>query len=202
MVALILVRHGVTPSTGERAGGRTSASLTEEGRGQAEAVAERLAGEKLAAIYSSPIVRARETAAPIAQRHGLDIALVDGVQELDHGTWTDKPLKQMANTKLFEWVVRTPSRVALPDGEAFVTAQTRAVLAVEEIVAAHPQRATVVVVSHADIIKLIVAHYAGMPLDAFQRLVVSPASCSRLVLPKRGEPRVLSFNDACHLRAA
>ncbi len=202
MAHVVLVRHGVTPSTGRRAGGRTQASLTDDGRRQAARVADRLAGSALDAVYSSPIVRARETAEPIAERHGVGVEISEGVQELDHGRWTDRPLKQMTRTKLFEWVVRTPSRVALPEGESFVSAQARAVLAVEAIVASHPEQATVAVVSHADIIKLLVAHYAGMPLDVFQRLVVSPASCSRLLLPKRGEPRVIGFNDASHLEVA
>jgi broad specificity phosphatase PhoE len=150
-------------------------------------------------VYTSPVVRAVETARIIAEPHRLEVAQVDGVAELDHGRWTDRPLAQMRRTKHFTYVVRTPSRVALPEGESFVAAQARAVAAVEDIVAAHPERETVVVTSHADVIKLLVAHYVGMPIDAFQRLVVAPASLTRLVLPKRGDARLVSFNDVAHL---
>jgi broad specificity phosphatase PhoE len=199
MATLLLVRHGVTLSTGKRAGGRTDASLTDEGQAQAAAIADRLARRSVTAVYTSPIVRAVETARPIADRHDLEIVPTDGVQELDHGRWTDRPLKQMARTNLFEWVVRTPSRTSLPDGESFVSAQGRAVSAIEEIVAGLRDRATIVVTSHADIIKLITAHYVGMPLDAFQRLIIQPASLTTLLLPKHGDARLVGFNDVSHL---
>jgi broad specificity phosphatase PhoE len=199
LATLLLVRHGVTAATGKRAGGRTDAALTDDGVAQAEAVAERLSVEDIAAVYTSPIRRARETAERITTRLGLEPRELTDIQELDHGRWTDRPLKQMARTKHFARVVRTPSRTTLPDGESFVAAQGRAVLAIEGIIAAHPEREAVVAVSHADIIKLLVAHYAGTPLDAFQRLIVSPASITRLMLPREGMPRIESVNVTSHL---
>ncbi|MGH3443585.1 MAG: histidine phosphatase family protein, partial [Nitriliruptorales bacterium] len=82
---LLLVRHAVTEATGERLGGRTAADLSEDGRAQAKALAERLAAVDLAAVYSSPVVRARSTAAAIADRHGIEVAELEGVQEFDYG---------------------------------------------------------------------------------------------------------------------
>ncbi len=199
MATLALVRHGVTAATGKRAGGRTDASLTDDGAAQAAAVAERLARQRITAVHTSPIARARETAEVIAAHAEVDVFELEGVQELDHGRWTDRSLKQMARTKHFEHVVRTPGRVALPDGESFVAAQGRAVRAIEGLIADHRSDARLVVVSHADIIKLLVAHYAGIPIDLFQRLVVAPASISRLELAKRGTPRLVGFNDVAHL---
>lgn len=199
MATIVLVRHGVTEATGERAGGLTDASLTDDGRAQAEAVGRRLSGRDLAALYASPVVRAGETAQVIGEALGLEPQVLEGVRELDHGRWTDVSLEEMKETELFERVVRWPSRVSLPDGESFVVAQGRAVGAIEEVVAAHPDDATVGVVSHADVIKLLVAHYAGSPIDAFQRLIVSPGSVSVLSLPREGGPHVLAVNDTGHL---
>ncbi|MDP9022984.1 MAG: histidine phosphatase family protein [Actinomycetota bacterium] len=199
MATVVLVRHAVTAATGSRLGGRTPAPLTEEGRAQAEAVAERLAHTRLAAVYASPIRRTLETAATIAARQRRDVRQLDGVQEFDYGSWTDRSLKQLRRTRLFESIQQTPGRVTFPGGESFVAAQSRAVLAIEQVVNAHPGKATIAVVSHADVIKIVIAHYAGIQLDLFQRLVISPGSVSQLALPRRGIPRLLGLNDVSHL---
>ncbi len=195
MVTVILVRHAVTAATGKRLGGRTPAPLSEEGRAQATAAADRLADLPVTAVYSSPIVRTVETAHEIAGRHGLEVRELEGVQEFDYGTWTDRPLGQLRRTKLWRAIQGAPSRVTFPQGESFREAQSRAVDALERLVRLHSDRAVVVVVSHADVIKAIIAHYAGIPLDMFQRLVVGPASVSVLSLPREGPPSVLRFND-------
>ncbi|MFN2557255.1 MAG: MSMEG_4193 family putative phosphomutase, partial [Nitriliruptorales bacterium] len=195
MVTVILVRHAVTAATGKRLGGRTPAPLSEEGRAQATVAADRLAELPVKAVYSSPMVRTMETADEIARRHGLEVRELEGVQEFDYGTWTDRPLGQLRRTKLWRAIQGAPSRVTFPKGESFREAQTRAVEALEGLVRRHSDRALVVVVSHADVIKSIVAHYAGIPLDMFQRLVVGPTSVSVLSLPREGPPSVLRLND-------
>lgn len=195
MVTVILVRHAVTAATGRRLGGRTPAPLSEEGRAQAEAVADRLAQVQLAAVYASPITRTMETAEVIARRHRMQVRLLEEVQEFDYGRWTDRPLAQLRRTKLWPTIMEAPSRVTFPEGESFRDAQGRAVEAIESLVARHPERATVVVVSHADIIKILIAHYAGIPLDLFQRLIVGPTSVSAIMVPRVGTPRILRFND-------
>lgn len=201
MATVVLVRHGVTAATGSRLGGRTSAPLSDGGRGQARAVADRLArsGTTFADLYSSPVIRALETADPIASRLDLELEELPGVAEFDYGEWTDRTLKQVRRTKAWRWVQRTPSRFTFPGGESFRSAQQRAVDAVESIVERHTDRQNVVVVSHADVIKALVAHYAGVPLDLFQRLVISPASLTVLEIPRDGDPRLLTMNDTAHL---
>ncbi len=162
---------------------------------QATVAADRLADLPLKAVYSSPMPRTMETADEIARRHGLEVRELGGVQEFDYGTWTDRPLGQLRRTKLWRAIQSAPSRVTFPKGESFREAQWRAVDALECLVRRHSDRAVVVIVSHADVIKAIVAHYAGIPLDMFQRLVVGPTSVSVLSLPREGTPSLLRFND-------
>lgn len=197
----MLIRHGVTGATGTRLGGRTPAPLSDRGRRQADAVARRLArsGTTFAAVHASPVVRALETAAPIADRLDLEVEETRGVAEFDYGEWTDRTLKQVRRTNAWRWVQRTPSRFTFPGGESFRQAQQRAVDAVEELVVRYTDRQNVVVVSHADVIKALVAHHAGVPLDLFQRLVISPASLTVLAVPREGDPRLLTMNDTAHL---
>lgn len=188
-----LLRHAVTAATGSRLGGRTQAPLSETGRGQAEATRDHLRDVELAAVYASPLPRTTETAEIVAAPHRLQVRPAEGMIEVDYGRWTDRPLKPLFRTKLWPVIQQTPSLVTFPDGESIRAAQIRAVDAIEAIAARHDKKA-VLVVSHADIIKGVVAFYVGMPLDTFQRLVVSPASVTVLATGKGTRPALLSFN--------
>jgi probable phosphomutase (TIGR03848 family) len=194
MTTLLLIRHATTATTGLRLGGRTQASLDEKGRGQAEAVAARLADLPLKAVYASPLARTMETAKYIAALHGLDVESVDGLLEVEYGRWTDRPLRPLLKTKLWPVIQARPSLVRFPDGETIREAQLRAVDALEDLVARH-RRTTIAVVTHADLIKAVVSFYLGQPLDLFQRLVVGPASVTVLQLSAGGQPALLRFND-------
>jgi probable phosphomutase (TIGR03848 family) len=194
MTTLLLVRHATTSATGKRLGGRTQAPLDEAGRAQAQACAERLAGVPLRAVYASPLRRTTETARIVAEPHGLDVQAVDGLLEVEYGRWTDRPLKQVARTKLWPVIQQQPSLVAFPEGETIRQAQLRAVDAIEALVARH-KRQVVAAVSHADVIKAIVSFYLGQPLDLFQRIAISPASVTVLELAPGGRPALLRLND-------
>lgn len=194
MTALLLVRHAATASTGKRLGGRTPAPLDETGRAQAEAAAERLRDVPLKAVYSSPLPRARETAEVLAEPHRLKVSDCERVNEVDYGDWTDRPLGQVARTKRWPVIQTRPSRVTFPGGEAIRAAQARAVEALEALVAAHPRDA-IAVVSHADVIKAVVAHFLGQPLDLFQRLHVGPTSVTWLQIDRDGAPVLMRLGD-------
>ena len=200
MTTLVLVRHATTAATGTRLGGRTTASLDDAGRGQAEAAAQRLADVPLRAVYASPLPRTLETAQIVAAAHGLDVRHDEGLLEVEYGDWTDRPLKPLTRTKRWPVIQARPSLVVFPNGESIRGAQLRAVDAIERIVAQH-RKAAVAVVSHADVIKAVVSFYLGQPLDLFQRLVVSPASVTVLHLSSDGgQPALLRFNDDGPLR--
>jgi probable phosphomutase (TIGR03848 family) len=200
VTTLLLIRHARTAATGTRLGGRTDVPLDDAGRAQAEATAERLAEVPLKAVYASPLKRSVQTAEAIAAPRGLEVRLCDGVNEVDYGAWTDRSLKQLTRTRQWGVIQAHPSLVAFPDGETIRAMQTRAADAVEGVVAAH-RRDVVAVVTHADVIKALVAFYLGQPLDCFQRLHVAPASVTMLELQPGLRPVLLRLNDDGPLRA-
>ena len=192
---IVLVRHATTAATGKRLGGWTpGVHLDEAGVAQAEAAAQRLATSAVTAVYSSPLERTQDTARIIARPHQLRVRTRRGLGEVDYGDWTDKPLGQLRRRKLWAVIQATPSRVTFPGGESIRGAQARAVDATETLADHHPGE-TIVCVSHADVIKAVVAHHLGMPLDAFQRIVISPASITVLHLPAGAPPVLLTIND-------
>jgi probable phosphomutase (TIGR03848 family) len=199
VATLVLARHATTAATGARLGGWTKGvHLDAKGRAQAEAAATRLSDVPLAAVYASPLERTQQTARGIARTHGLRVRTRVGIGEVDYGRWTDEPLAKLRRRKLWSTIQATPSRVTFPGGESIRGAQARAVDALEEIAEAHTGE-IVAAVSHADIIKAALAHFLGMPLDAFQRLVVDPASLSVVHLPPGEAPLVLACNSTGRL---
>jgi probable phosphomutase (TIGR03848 family) len=194
MGVLLLVRHALTDATGKRLTGWTpGVHLSERGRDQAEAVARRLAALKPAAIYSSPLERCRETAEPLAKASGRAIRVLEDLGEVRYGEWTGRSLAQLARTNLWKSVQRSPSSVRFPGGETLAETQVRAAAAAERIAATHA-RAIAALFTHADVVRLLLAHFAGIHLDLFQRLVVDPASVSA-VWAGQGIPRLLRVND-------
>ena len=201
----LFVRHGRTPTTGKVLPGQARGlHLAEEGNAQADEVAERLGAlEKVDAVYASPLERARETAAPIAKRHGLKVGVDKGLSDCDFGEWTGAELKALA--KLPEWrvVQHYPSGFRFPGGESFVEMYARVVGTVERLRSRH-RGGTVVFVSHADPIKAAVAHASGAHLDQFQRFVISPCSVTAIAYGEGG-PAVLTVNslgDLSYLKAS
>jgi len=177
-----LVRHGRTPTTGKVLPGRAPGlHLSDEGRRQAEATAARLAALRRppVAVYASPLERAVETARPIAQALGLRVRLLRGLLELDFGEWTGESLAALRRRREWQVVQHLPSTFRFPGGESFAAMQQRVLATLDELAERHPGEAFVAV-SHADPIKAAVAATAGVPLDLFQRLVVSPCSVTAL----------------------
>ncbi|MCB1026503.1 MAG: MSMEG_4193 family putative phosphomutase [Microthrixaceae bacterium] len=193
---VLLVRHGLTEQTGSILYGRAPDNhLSEAGRAQADAVAERIStlGDRVRFVVSSDIERTRETAAPIAEALGVGVEHDDGLLEADFGDWTGRPLKELRSTPEWPSVQQHPSTFRFPGGESFVEMQHRMVSTVQR----WAERATggaVVLVSHADLIKTYVAFASGTHLDQFQRLVISPTSVTPILLGA-GSPIVLAVNS-------
>lgn len=194
MTTLLLIRHGLNDWVGGRLAGWTpGVHLNDAGKAQADALVARLADVPLAAIYSSPLERAVETAQPLAAARGLPIRVVENVGEVRYGEWTGGELKELSKHELWPGVQFYPSGTRFPGGETLGEVQMRAVAALDALRAQHPKD-TIAVVAHADLIKLVAAYYLGMHTDLFQRLVINPASITAFSYTPMG-PRMLVYND-------
>lgn len=191
---ILLIRHGENEyvATHRLAGRTAGVHLNAKGRGQADKLVNYLADQPLAAIYSSPLVRCIETAAPLAQARSLSIIEDSTFLEVDYGAWQGADLRELA--KLDDWrkVQQTPSTFRFPGGESLREVQHRAVTGVEAVRNQHPNQ-VVAIFAHGDVIRTTLAHYLGIPLDLFQRIVIQTASVSVLSFHD-GAPSILGMN--------
>jgi probable phosphoglycerate mutase len=195
MMLVLLIRHATNDWVGKRLAGWTpGVHLNEDGRAQAAELAGRMKGVPLAAIYSSPLERTLETAQALSEATGLDVGVREGLGETRYGEWTGRSLKELRSEELWPVVQTYPAGARFPGGESVPEVQWRIVAELDAIREAHPGQ-TVAVVSHSDPIKLAVAHYAGMPLDLFQRISISPASVTAVAFSEHG-PRLIAVNHA------
>jgi probable phosphoglycerate mutase len=191
---LFLIRHAVTAHTGELlTGWMPGVHLSDEGRDQARTMTERMRPVKLAAVYSSPVDRALETAKVLASSKGLRVRIREGIGEVRYGEWEGRRLATIAKTKQWRRVVSHPGDTRFPGGETIRETQCRSLDTVAHIAGENAGQ-PVAVVSHADVIKLVIAYYAGIPLELYARIGVSPASVSVLSVGE-GPPRLVKVND-------
>ncbi len=195
MTQLLLIRHGINDMVGQKrlAGWLPGVHLNDEGRAQAEALAERLRNVPISMIYSSPLERTCETAEPLARVKQLPVTIREGLGEVRYGDWTGRLIEELAKDDLWRVVQIYPSGMRFPGGDSMRAMQARIVDELEAIAADHP-RQIVAVVTHADLIKAALAHYLGVHFDLFQRISVEPASVSVVHLTRYG-PRVVRIND-------
>jgi len=184
MPLLLLIRHGENDYSKKMriAGRMPGVHLNTAGLKQAESLAEALAKAPIKAIYSSPLERAKETALPIAKASGIRVITEKGILESDVGDWQGKSIRRLALNRYWQIVQRTPSRAGHPGGETFLQSQTRMVSTLDTICQKYKGVELIVCVSHADMIKLAIAHYIGLPLDKFQRLACDTGSASLLMI--------------------
>jgi probable phosphoglycerate mutase len=178
MTRFLLIRHAVTDSVGKSLTGRMpGVPLNDEGKRQAQVLAQRLAMLPIAAIYSSPVERAFQTAEVVAKVLQVSTVPNDDFLELDFGQWTGASFDALSSEVSFQRFNSFRSNSRIPGGESMLEAQLRIVRGMQALCEKHMGQ-TVAVVSHSDMIKAAVAYYAGIPLDLFQRLEISPASVS------------------------
>ena len=182
MTTIHLVRHAahaLLPHT--LAGRMPGVPLSNEGHAQARHLAERLRATGTRAVVSSPVQRARETAAPIAQALGAALTIDAAFEEIDFGAWTGQRFLALDDDPAWHAWNRLRSLAPTPGGETMHQAQSRALAALGQLHRAHPG-AEIAVVSHADIIKALLAPALGLSLDHLHRLTIDPASVSTIVL--------------------
>ena len=195
------MRHGTTATTGSILPGRAPGlHLSEMGQSQASELAERIKelARKPTAVFTSPLERAKETALPIAKALRLRPLIDRGLLECDFGAWTGKKLATLSRRVEWRAVQNAPSTFRFPEGESFSEMQQRMWSTLERLAKRHRNR-TIVVVSHADPIKAAVTYAQGVPLDLFQRTVISPCSLSAITFTD-STPIVLCVNNTGSLK--
>ncbi|HQV68559.1 MAG TPA: histidine phosphatase family protein [Thermoflexales bacterium] len=194
MPILLLIRHATNDfvKAGKLPGQLPNIHLNEEGRAQAEALGEKLKAAKIAAVYSSSLERALETAWRVAKHHGLPVQVTPRLMDTDAGAFAGRTIKDLNEgedtRETWKHIVEKPLEARLPAGESLLEMRQRVVAEIERIAAAHPdpisqndqpaQPQTIAIVMHSDTVKAALAHFLGTPFEHFQRMATSPASIS------------------------
>lgn len=198
-VKLILVRHGETPSNREnRVQGITDIPLSEHGHLQVQMLAESLKGEKINALYSSPLKRAYQTAEAIARYHNVTIEMDRNLQEMNHGDFENVTVQELREKHLpflTQWM-NNPASVVMPNGESLVSLQNRAWLTIKRII---DTQIDTLVVSHSMTIMTILCKIVNHDLSRARELRVDVAS-KTIVEFTEGKGFITLFNDTSHLQ--
>jgi broad specificity phosphatase PhoE len=194
MTVFHMLRHGEHVLRGRVLAGRTpGVGLSAYGRLEIAAVADRLAAEKIEALYASPLQRTRETAEILSARLGLPIEYRDDLLELDFGEWTGLTFDAVRADERWRLWSTCRSIATAPGGESMREVQQRAVRALFELRQAHND-GTVLIVSHGDVIRAALLFALGMPLDFYSRLEVGLASLNTIHIDTSGI-RVSTVNE-------
>lgn len=195
MTTLLLIRHATNDyvKAGRLAGRTPGVHINADGQREAEALAKRTAHLALEAIYSSPLERALDTANAVAQCQKLPVEIVPGLMETDAGEWTGRKIDELKETDTWKAIQSKPIGVKLPGGESIDEVQTRMVAAIETLRQKHPD-GLIAIVSHADPLKSVIAHYLNWDLNHFQRIAINPASVTVLHL-NENHATLVRLND-------
>ena len=201
---IFLVRHGATVLTAEdRFAGATDVELSDDGREQVRRLARRLAEEKIAAVYASPLGRTVETARILAEPHGLEVQTRDGLREISHGRWeqmTRKEVDAAFPEEAAAWE-KDPYTFAPAGGESGLAVTARALPVLMEIVRQHLGE-DVLIVSHKATIRVLLCSLLGFDprryRDALDQL---PAALNIVDFRNATNPRLSLFNDTSHYAA-
>ncbi|WP_114943942.1 histidine phosphatase family protein [Microvirga calopogonii] len=189
-----LVRHAIHDRVGTVLCGRMAGvHLGSAGRAQAERLAHRFADESVAGIYTSPLERALETAQPIASRLEQPFQVCDAISEIEFGRWSGMNFEALGRDPLWSSWNASRGTNRAPEGETMLEVQGRIVGAMERMRGRYVD-CSIVLVSHSDVIKAALLFYLGMPIDAYARIEVEPASVSTLVVGEWGS-KLLRLNE-------
>lgn len=198
---LFLVRHGATSHSAEdRFAGSTDIDLSTEGREQVTRLAQRLADDRVRAVYSSPLRRTVDTAAILGAPHGLEPVTRDGLREIGHGRWEGLRRAEVEERFPEEYAAweEDPFTFAPEGGESGLNVMARALPVIREIVVAHEGQ-NVIVVSHKATLRLIISSLLGFDARGYRdRLDQSPACLNAIDFKDPVRARLMLFNDVSH----
>jgi len=177
---VVLLRHArsTANASGQLAGRMPGVVLDKTGAEQAAGLVARLAGVPIARLVSSPVQRCLLTLQPLAAARNLTVDVEDALAEVDYGDWTGRPLAALGGEPLWRVVQSQPSAAIFPGGEGLAEVAARAVGAVRRLIRTTTGHGALLVCSHGDVIKALLADALGLHLDQFQRISVGPASVS------------------------
>jgi broad specificity phosphatase PhoE len=182
MALVILVRHGQTDeNVSGRISGQGPVPLNVRGQEQARLTAEVLAPLGITHIFSSPLVRARQTAEFLAERLQKPIEEIPELCEVGYGDWEGKTFSEMRTHPVAHQVFNDPINAIFPNGESLLAVQQRGIRVIEWVRGTYPQ-GIVTVVSHGDVIRTTLAHYLGMPFNDYRRIDLDNGAISVLEL--------------------
>nr|MBC7244886.1 histidine phosphatase family protein [Chloroflexota bacterium] len=202
MTRIILIRHGQTAwNKEERIRGQVDIPLDEVGLMQAEATAARIAEEwKPVAIYSSPLLRAVQTAQAIAQKFNLDVQLVSGINDMNFGQWQGLPYDEVEQRwpELARAWLKEPHTVTFPDGENLAMVRQRSMNALNQLIECHPND-VIAIVAHTVVNRVLLCAVLGLDNSDYWR--IGQDTCAINVIEwRKGKFFIHSLNDTCHLR--
>lgn len=181
MTTFLLVRHAAHDWLGKGLAGRLpGVELNAVGRRQADELVTRLAATPIDSVYSSPQPRALQTAGPLAAARQLEIRRSEAFDEIDFGEWTGLGFERLRCEPGWPGWVDRRSTAAAPGGESFAQVQQRALSGIYQLGRLHPH-GNLLVVSHGDVIKAVLAVFLGLSMDHLERFDVAPASLSIVV---------------------
>lgn len=182
MTTFYLARHAAHDWLGRGFAGRLpDVSLNDTGRAQAQELVQRLRGAPLDAIYCSPQPRTHQTAQPLARDRGLAVATEAAFDEVDLGDWAGRTFDDVRDQPAWKHWLDRRGTAQPPGGEPFAKVPERAMAGLRALVAKHPGQ-HVLVVSHGDVLKAMIATALGLSLDLLERFDIAPASISILAM--------------------
>ncbi len=199
---IVVIRHGETEwNRVERFRGRIDVQLNEKGRRQALAVARRLSSWPIAAIYSSPLERALQTAQPLAELCQISVSPLEGIVDIDYGAWAGLSPEEAASQypALYRTWADNPHLVRFPDGESLEQVRDRVLAALNEVNVTHPEQ-TVALVSHVVVNRVLVLGAMGLGNASFWRIGQDNAALT-ILEALDGQYRLQLLNDTCHLES-
>ena len=201
---LFLVRNASTEWSRERrVAGRRDLGLSAEGQAQAAEVGERMRGVEIAEVLTSPVLRAVETAERLAKLHGLEVARDPRLTDLGAGAWEGMKHDEVGVSEEYKRFLANPLSESIPGGEKLTDARDRLIASVNQALADNELGASVVMVSHAGPLRVLLAHYLGMDLANYHRIRLSPASITVLRFDsEQGIPRLIAANFTGALESA
>jgi broad specificity phosphatase PhoE len=191
-VVALLIRHA-SISAHDTLGRRAEVPLDANGETQAAGLAHRLKNIELAAVFSSPILRALQTAEKIGRERDVPVIIEAALREFEVGNWDGRKFSELDADESWKWFNRFRSGTRPPGGEMMIEVQARVVAFLERVSREYRHR-NIAIVSHADVIRSAISQYLGVPLDLSFRMKIEPASISVLHISECGA-ELTALND-------